>query len=324
MGSYTHKKIYEVLTSAKKPVFISDERIDGDSVGSALAMAHFMMQHGKKIPVYVTREIPIQYQHLPCIDLCTHDLTVFDDDEIDVVVSFDCSDDQYIKGLLDKIPAQPIVINIDHHQTNPKYGHINQVDVNAPATAEVVHKFFQVNNIIPSRDAATCLLAGLCFDTNMFSNSATDNASLKSASDLVMYGARINDVIKSQFRNRSVGALRVWGLALERLEINDDGSIATFITREDINTHTVDDDEIDGLSNFLNLVTDTDTLHVFKETENKDVKVSMRSRTQDVSIIAKENGGGGHKKAAGYTIENAKLICDESGCWKVEQIEKSV
>jgi bifunctional oligoribonuclease and PAP phosphatase NrnA len=317
METYLHKQIYQKLHQSRNAVFISDERIDGDSLGSSLALADYMAQHGKIIPVYVAEEIPEKYMMLPRIDQCTTDEKMFKNEDIDLVVVFDCSDEVFVQKLLDLIPGDPTVINIDHHPTNNNFGHINQVVVDAPATASVVHSFFEANQIIPSKDAATCLLTGLCFDTTAFSNSATNERAFEAASKMLLHGARVQDVIRAMFQNRSIAALRVWGVALERLQHEED-VLKTYLTRKDLEENGVTDDEVDGLSNFLNLVTDARALHVLRETHDGNVKVSMRSLTEDVSLIAKENGGGGHKRAAGYTIKNADLVSDKSNVWKVK------
>lgn len=320
MESYLHKQIHDLLVKAREPVFISDERLDGDSLGSALALADFMATLGKTVPVYVATNVPEQYRRLPRAHQCTTSLQIFDNPEIDLVVVFDCSDAEFVRSLVQRIPSHPTVVNIDHHTTNNRYGDVNQVVDGAPATAAVIHQFFQVNQIVPSRDAATCLLTGLCFDTTAFSNGATNERALESASKLVMDGARVQEVIHAMFHSRSVSALRVWGAALERIEEDrEQNMISTYLTRKDIEENKVTDDEIDGLSNFLNLVTDIDTLRVYRETADGHVKVSMRSLTRDVAQIAQQHGGGGHKRAAGYMIPNAKLICGSDGCWKVEK-----
>jgi len=324
MESYLHRQIHDLLIKAQNPVFISDERVDGDSLGASLALADYMCRHGRKVPVFVAEPIPEQYSALPRINHCTTDRSVFADATIDLVVTFDCSDDIFIRDLLEIIPGEPTVINIDHHATNPRFGHVNQVVETAPATAEIIHRFFIENKIIPSRDAATCLLTGLCFDTNAFSNSATNHKAFETASALIIHGARVQDVIRTMFKSRSINALRVWGAALERLFKHPElDYVSTCLTRKDIEENEVTDDEIDGLSNFLNLVTDTDTLFVLRETASGNVKVSMRSLTRDVSFIAKSFGGGGHKRAAGFTFKDAHLVSDDTGHWRVARTTRS-
>lgn len=321
MQTLQHKQIYEELCASKFPIFVCDERIDGDSLGSALAFVNLQQQQHRVLPsVFLSGQIPEIYQHLPHIEHCTTDVSIFQDKKIDLIVVFDCSDQEYVKRLVDLIPGYPRVINIDHHKTNVRYGDMNLVNTHAPATAEVVYGIFESNNIRPSKEAATCLLTGLCFDTTAFSNAATNDRAFQMASELVLCGARVQSVIRTMFKNRSVCALRVWGAALERLHFHPEyDCVITCITRKDIETEHIEEEEMEGLSNFLSLVTDTDTLYVFRETPQGHVKVSMRSSTRDVSVIARAHGGGGHERAAGYTIENACLVNGPDGIWMVEK-----
>jgi phosphoesterase RecJ-like protein len=315
MESYTHKRIHDLLLRAKKPLFIADERIDGDSLGSSLAMVDYLKGLGRHVQVFVSTEVPEVYRFLPRIDHCTTDAAVFRDPDVDLVVSFDCSDGAYVGRLVATLPGHPTVVNIDHHATNPRYGHVNQVIVEAPATAEVVHGFFRTNNIVPSRDAATCLLTGICFDTTAFSNSGTNERSLAAASDLILHGAQVHDIIRHMFSSRSVDALRVWGTALERLERRgSSGVVCTYITQEDMRQHGVSEDEIEGLSNFLNLVVDAETMIVIRESVDGGVKASMRSLTKDVAKVAKAMGGGGHRLAAGFSLKPGETTADAEGC----------
>ncbi|MBI5369814.1 DHH family phosphoesterase [Candidatus Uhrbacteria bacterium] len=321
MEQLISQKIYSELMVARHPVFVCDERIDGDSLGAALAVADLLHGLGRDWPmIHVSGPIPEMYHHLPHLDICTDQNQVLANSEVDLIVVFDCSDGLYVERLLSHAPRSACVINIDHHKTNPLYGDIHLVDVEAAATAEVVYRFFEHNRVVPSREAATCLLTGMCFDTTAFSNSATNDRVLQTASELVLLGASIHDIVRSLYQNRSVPSLRLWGTALERLHFNSAfDCVMTCVTRKDMDEHGVDDEEIGGLSNFLSLTTDTDTLYFLRETEQGGVKVSMRSSVRDVSAVARENGGGGHERAAGYTIENAKLVCGDNGCWRVEK-----
>jgi len=324
MESYTHRKIHDMLLAAKRPVFVADERLDGDSLGSSLALADYLKGRGVRAPVFVSEPVPAKYRFLPNVDLCTSDTAIFDDPLVDLIVVFDCSDAAYVSRLRAFAPSRPPIVNIDHHATNSRYGEVNQVVVASPATAEVVYQFFQENRIVPSRDAATCLITGICFDTTVFSNSATNQRALEAASDLLMGGARIHEVIRNMYQNRSVNVLRIWGAALERLRRHPDrGIVATFITLADMEQNGVTEDEVDGISNFLNLVTDAEILFVMRETKGGGIKVSMRSMGPDVSRIAKAMGGGGHQKAAGYSVLGGIAACDDTGCWTlVEQAIK--
>jgi phosphoesterase RecJ-like protein len=315
MESLIHRRIFDLLTRAQHPVFICDERIDGDSLGSSLALALFLKGRGMSVPVFVSETIPEAYQFLPGIGQATTDTGIFAHPELDLVVVFDCSDADYVRRLLASVASHPTLVNIDHHATNTRYGDVNQVLVESPATAQVVHQLLCVNQVVPSREMATCLLTGICFDTTVFSNSATGEKALSAASDLMMCGGRIQDVIHHIYQNRSVGALRIWGEALSRLSVHaPSGSVFTFITTQDLQTTDLAPDEVDGLSNFLQLVVDAHTLFVIRETHTSEWKVSMRSSQHDVSQIAKAFGGGGHKKAAGFVTPLSAPVCDAQSC----------
>lgn len=319
MDTFKNKLIHEHLLKARKPLFVADKRIDGDALGSSLALVDYLAEKGKNVSVIVSGSIPEKYKYLPHIENCTSDRSILNDPEIDLVVTFDCSEAEYIKEIVSAIPGKPMVINIDHHATNPNFGDINLIDAHSPATAEMIYRFFQANGITPSKASATSMLCGIAFDTTIFTNDGTDSKALEAASDLALYGARVQDVIRMMFWNRSIAALRIWGLALERLRLHPElGFVATCLTRQDILDNGVTDDEIDGLSDFLNIVTESDTLFVIREALDGSVKASMRTSSQNVAAIAAAFGGGGHVKAAGFSIPNSQLICGNDGYWRVE------
>jgi len=318
MEALKAQQIYRKLLEAKHPLFLLDERIDGDSLGSCLAMADHFLSLGKEIAIYTVQPIPERYQFLPHLHLCTTDVTLLADPTIDLIVFFDCSDTTFVKQITTSIPAEPLVINIDHHATNSLFGHYNYVVTHASATAAVIYSIFRQNNIVPSKQAATCLLTGLCFDTTSFTNDATDQQAFFIASELIRLGAKSQEVVRSIIANRSIATLRVWGVALERLRAHKlYGVVSTFITRADMEEHGVSDEEVDGLANFLHFVSDAHTLFLLKETAEGGVKASMRSTARDISKIAKLFGGGGHKKAAGFTIPQSYLAQNEDQQWQV-------
>ena len=133
-------------------------------------------------------------------------------------------------------------------------------------------------------------------------------------------GGRIQDVIRHIYQSRSVSALRIWGEALSRLSNHEpSGAVFTFITAGDLEKSDLESDEVDGVSNFLQLVVNAHTLFVIRETQNGELKVSMRSSLHDVSRVAHAFGGGGHKKAAGFTQAQGTFACDETGCHQLVQ-----
>ncbi|HBR80682.1 TPA: hypothetical protein DEA21_03520 [Candidatus Uhrbacteria bacterium] len=314
------EQMHDKLVSAEHPLLVADERLDGDSLGASLAMADYLLRLGKPVRVFISEPIPEKYKLLPHQDLCFFESSELSKISADVVVFFDCSDEKYAERVVQGLSGpRPLVLNIDHHITNPRYGHLHLVDHEAPATCEVVHRFFKENKITINKHIATCLFSGLIFDTTAFSNDATNAVAFSSASELMFAGARGGEAIRLLLKNRSVSALRLWGVALERLWFYEElQAVATCITLQDLEMFEIDEEEIGGLHNFLKGVIDHDTTCVMCEKSDGSVKISLRTDSGDVASIARARGGGGHAKAAGFSVPNSRLVCAADGCWRVE------
>lgn len=317
MEAFVHQRIFDTLKGAKKPLLVCDARIDGDSLGSALAVADWLMKEGKRPRVFVNAPVPEGYRFLPHLDLVTTDRRVFADPALDVIAFFDCSRVEFAAELLLPVPGRPTIINVDHHSTNPRYGDLNQVLPDAPATAEVVYRFFRENGIVPSKEAALCLLAGLYFDTTALTNGSTCERAFQCAAELVRAGGKSKDVVRALMSNRPLRALRAWGTALERLrQLPGTGWVITHITQADLAAHGAREDDLQEFSTFLSMMVDAPTVAVLQEAPGM-VKVSLRTHEGDVSAVARRFGGGGHVKAAGcrmagVTLEEAEARLKEA------------
>jgi phosphoesterase RecJ-like protein len=324
MSSSVLKQIHEKLIQAKQPLLVADERLDGDSLGSSLATADYLLRLGRPVRLFISEALPKKYQNLPHHHLCFSSFDELAKLSPDLVVSFDCSDAKYIGKVIAALsgPA-PFVINIDHHVSNPRFGQLCLVEPGAAATCEIIIRFFQENGIAISQAAASCLFSGLIFDTTVFSNSVTNARVLAQASEMLLLGGRGDEAIRLLLKDRSLSALRVWGVAMERLFHHQEWqATATAITREDMETFGVNEEDLDGLANYLHWALAVDTTCVFRETKDGGVKVSLRTRDGDVAAIARVHGGGGHTKAAGFTIKDSRLVCQPDGCWRIMEMIK--
>ncbi|HLD17527.1 MAG TPA: DHH family phosphoesterase [Patescibacteria group bacterium] len=321
---YLHTQVMKRLQLARHPLLIADYRIDGDCLGSSLALADYLKQIGSRPCVFVSGPIPEKYRFLPLSETCVFDPDILTDSTIDLAVALDCSDASYVQSVLRSVPQRPFLINIDHHATNPLYGDLNMVDPEAPGVCEIVHQLFTDARILPSPEVATCLFCGIAFDTTAFFNEMTNHRAFLAASELIRRGARVRDIIRMLFCHRSLEALKVWGLALERLRQHPTlGIVSTCLCRRELEEYGVVDDDVDGLSNFLNMVLGVDTLVVLRETAEGGVKASLRTRTHDVASLARSVGGGGHVRAAGFSLPRSRLVCPENGLWRIEAADKA-
>ena len=300
------KQIHQELQRAKKIVLVPHPHPDGDALGSANALMEYLSTLDCESVIYCSTPASPKLKFLPNFPKLENNAEIFNDWEIDVIVVLDCGDLRYA-GIADAVRNhRATIINIDHHATNENYGQYNMVMKNAAATAEIVYFFFKHNRISVSHSMATALLAGLITDTDNFTNSATSQNSFAIAGDLVRLGANFNLINYYTQKDKTVNLLKLWGIALSRLDKHEKMNLAyTYITRADMKKCKVNDEAGDGLSNFLNILDDAQIALVLKENNDNTIKGSLRTTgdTVDVSSIARKMGGGGHKKAAGFTAE---------------------
>jgi len=313
------KLIFEKLLAARRPLLVSHRKPDGDTLGGMMAVYNWLRDQGREAYAFCVDAPSQAYSYFPRIREVQKNPEIFNDEAVDLVCVFDAGDLAYagIDAYVAAMPKRPFIANFDHHVTNTLFGDANLVVTDASSTAEVVHAFFAANAAEITQAMATCLMTGLLTDTSNFSNPATTVKSLEIASDLLLKGVSMRDITRRLMRNKPVAALKLWGLALERLRWDEAKKTATTaIFRKDLEEHPVDDEHLEGLSNFLNHILKADVVLVLKETHDGKVKGSYRSATDvDVAELAKSYGGGGHKKAAGFTV--AGTIGEHAEGWKI-------
>jgi phosphoesterase RecJ-like protein len=318
MSPLIHQQIKEAIKQAEHILLLSDERIDGDTIGSTLGMYHVLKEMGKSVEVFSPSPMVESLAFLPGVDVIQRDPIVFDNPNIDLVMIFDCADGKYIQEYLPRLEANTPLIVVDHHDTNPKYGTLNLVEPNSASSADVTWRMIETAGLPMTKNAAQCILTGICTDTNAFSTSNTTAACLNAAHELAKHGAKLQEIVRHTMMNKSLSTLKLWGIAFERLyEDEKFGAITTAITRKDIEECKVTDADSKAMINFLNAMIDgADVVLVLKEADDGSVKGSFRSHNTDVAAKAGEFGGGGHTRAAGFKVKNAYLQ-ERDGKWKI-------
>jgi phosphoesterase RecJ-like protein len=247
--------------------------------------------------------VPDKFNFLGNIHLISNDPAVFL--QMDAITVLDCGDLRFAgvaEILKDNLAT---IINIDHHATNQKYGHLNMVIPTAASTTEVVYNFFKINNIRITPTMATALLTGLITDTDNFSY-ISSSTTLTAASELLRLGANWTIIHHSLVQNKSIAILKLWGLILSRLTKKENSDMAyTYLTMKDMVQYGMTDDDVEGISNFLNKLEGGKISLFIKETADGRIKGSFRTTNDDVDVsaLALKMGGGGHKKAAGFTTD---------------------
>jgi bifunctional oligoribonuclease and PAP phosphatase NrnA len=300
-------QIHQHFKKARFIIIIPHQNPDGDALGAATALYEHLLQQQKTVHIFCFTPLPPKrwdfLHHAPRV---TSDPTIFKHPAADTVVVVDSGDLRYagVDSFLKDHPAT--IINIDHHPTNEHFGHLNLVIPTAASTTEVIYRLFKVNHTSINQKMATSLLTGLITDTDSFSNAATSPEMMTAASDLIRHGGSLQTVTAATIKNKSLDTLRLWGTVLSRLKKHEPLELAyTYVTQADLAEHGLNDNESEGIANFLNHLEDSKIALILKETTDGRIKGSFRTTHDDidVTILAKRLGGGGHKKAAGFTAD---------------------
>lgn len=317
-------QLLDRLRVAKRVLLVSDGRPDGDSLGSTTASYQWLARDYPhlQLSAFCQERTPPSLLCLNAILQVKNDPRVFLE-PWDLIILHDAGDLSHagIKEHLPHTPAGYTLVDIDHHATNTRYGDLNIVQTDASATTQVFYRCFKEHGIRLTPDLASSLLAGLLTDTGAFGNSGTTAESLAMASDLLRLGARYQEIMQSTLSRQSVESFHLWGKALARLKKDPALDMATTYFFAEDYAAVKDEEATNGLSNMLNATCgDAEAIMVLKETADGLIKGSVRSTKRDISKFCQALGGGGHKKAAGFTVPGAlKKRADGT----VELIEKN-
>lgn len=291
--------------AANQTIIVIHQNPDGDTLGAGNALFEALTAKQKPVRLFCATPAGAKFSYLPHFDKLTTDPDIFNDRNVDTVVVLDSGDLRYAGVDKFLFNHQAEIINIDHHATNEKFGAYNLVSTAHSSTCEIVYHFLRHNYCAFNHRLATALLTGIITDTDSFTNAATSASAIAAASDLIRHGGNLNSVNLNLVKNKTVGSLRLWGAVLSRLENHNDEIIHTYVKADDWERHGVDESEGEGIANFLNNLTGAKAALILKETKDGKIKGSFRTTRDDtdVSVMAKRLGGGGHKKAAGFTTD---------------------
>lgn len=319
-----HSDILSTIHDAEHIMLVMHRSPDGDTAGAALALSNYLDEIGKDHTCFCADPLSDSFRYLPGYHRVTDGAHHWHPEhaQFDVVVVLDSGDpgragiDAHIEGLNHDV----VIVNIDHHKTNTRFGHHNLVLPDASSTCEMVHDLLHTVDGL-SKNVSTCLMTGLITDTGHFLNGATTATSIGAASNLLSRGVNMRSITNRMMNNRPINQLRLWGRALERLTTTKYGIAYTALTRKDMQECGVTADAIEGIANFLNSLDDSGDIHtilVLTEREPGVVKGSFRTTNPliDVSSIATLLGGGGHAKAAGFSVSGS--LVEENGRWIIK------
>lgn len=278
---------------------------DGDALGSALGLAHVLWADGRDCSVSFPAPFIVapHYRELPGLDRLTPP------EEFprapDVMVTFDCASLDRLEELGASAKAAGELIVVDHHKSNDHYGTINIIDGRAPASGFLTRALIAELGLPLNDAAAVCLYTALVCDTGRFQYATTTPAVFEMARELSEFQVPIERLSRQLFEEHSFAYLHLLAEAISNAElVPEQKFVWTAVTQDMLKRHGVTLDEIEGLVDVLRTTAEAEITCICKEQADGTIKVSLRSLSDlDVSRVASDLGGGGHRHAAGFTLD---------------------
>lgn len=294
----------DIITELKRSsqvLIATHKNPDGDALGSQIALMLALRKLGKSVCMHNLDPVPEFYRFLPHADEITNGRTV--SGSYDALIVMDC-EPRRTELFNVEYPARTL-INIDHHVTNSKQWSLTWLDPDASATGEMTYHFIKRLGVPLDREMALCLYTAIFTDTGSFRYSNTTPNSMRISAELLELGANSWLVTENVYESYRFTRLKLLGMVLANMERSDDGKVAWVVIQADLFRKT--DTNADDTENFINYVRSVKGVEVavlFRQTAEKQFKISLRSKGRvRVSGIAKNLGGGGHDNAAGAVID---------------------
>ena len=277
-------------------------RPDGDCVGSTLAVYNYIKDNypEKDVRIYL-EPIPNIFKFLKRADEIRSDYK--DDVIFDLFIAEDCGDLGRLGNAAKYFENAKSTLCIDHHVSNSSFADENYIFPKASSTCELVFELIDIQKL--SLQIAECLYTGIVHDTGVFQYSCTSAKTMEIAGVLMETGIDYPKIVDDTFYTKTFGQNKILGLALLNAELYLDGAvIATVVFQEDMKRFSVLPKHLDGIVNQLRVTKDTKIALFLYENEDGTFKGSLRvNGDTNVADIAAQFGGGGHVKAAGFSIE---------------------
>jgi phosphoesterase RecJ-like protein len=301
--------VADAIRSHDRFLITTHENPDGDALGSILATKVALEQLGKDAVMYLAGNVPLphEYAFMPLNGLVR--ATPPEDAAERVVLALDCANERRLGPPPDLLEPARLVVDVDHHHDNTRFGHVNLIVADASSTGEILRDIFEELDIELTPEIAEALYIAVVTDTGRFQYANTTPKALRLAAELVEAGADVHRVFQDVYENVAFAKIKLLARALERARVYEGGRvIVADIERADFEDAGAEEPFSEGLIDFLRAVEGSEIVALIREppTQNGPTRrVSLRTSAEDVDVsaIARKSGGGGHRQAAGFSSE---------------------
>lgn len=303
-------QIIRQLKNSNHVFLCSHVNPDGDAIASLIAMGLLLDLLQKETILYNESSIPVVHRFLPSVKRIVRHI---DRKAIyDTAIVFDCGDLQRVGKAASFVSHIPVIINIDHHVSNTHFGDFQLIDSSACATVEIIYRLLKQMKLPISKDIATLIYTGILTDTGSFRFSNTNKAAFTICKEMIDIGVDPYYVARNIYETFSPGYIKLLHKALGSIEISKNGKLAMMtLTKEMLDETGAQPEEVNGLINYAKAINNVKIAVLISNTRRESktqgrLHVSLRSDgTVDVAEFASSFGGGGHYRAAGFSIDSS-------------------
>lgn len=296
------QEIAEKIRKANHIVITSHQSPDGDCLGSILALGLSLKKLGKQVDMIIDDDLPPYLQYLPRIEEITRPK---EDQSYDLMIVVDLGDLKRMGKSSLSFHQSNFTICIDHHRTNEHFCKLNYVEVETSSTCEILAEFLMDFDFPMDSEIASCLYTGIITDSNRFLYENAGAKCLRIAAKLLDKGADAKTIYYHEYSCRNPKFLALLGEVIDHsISLQDGKVLLAGVSQEEMKKHGILYSEVEGLVGELRDLKGIEVAVMVKEQEENIQKISFRSKRYfDVSQLAESFGGGGHKKAAGASME---------------------
>lgn len=314
-----YRKILDLISSNQRFVISTHINPDGDAIGSELALYSFLTELNKSVWIVNTDSTPLVYSFLPNVKQIS---SVPPSEQFDVLIVVDVGELKRIGSNLSTVlPVNKTVVCIDHHATNESFADYNLVEPDASATSEILYRLIKKQDMPVGKERAVCLYTGIMDDTGCFRYSNATPTAHRVAAELISEGIKVDEIYRKVYETLPEGTIHLLARVLSTLNLTPDGKIACFyVTQEMFRDTGTQPEDVEGFTDYPRSINTVEVVIFLRELEDGKTKVSLRSQNNfAVNKVAADYGGGGHKRAAGCTVD---MSYDKLAKVLVEDIQK--
>jgi len=295
------KEVADIIRSNSTFLILPHIFLDGDDLGSMLSLKMILDKMGKKSIIFCDEEIPEIFLFIPQINLISNKKP---HERFDAIILMECTNWNRITKEIDPGKMTDMVINIDHHPDNKYYADINWVDPGSAALGEMIYDLIKELEVPLDTDIATAIYLAIITDTGGFQFSNVTSRTHAIISDLLKFGVKVDLIFRKVYKEISLETLKLKGMVLARVRRSNDGRVVwSEMTSEMLTRTGAGEENAQNLVEEINRIKGAEVAILFKESKGDKIKVSMRSASLPVNEVAARFGGGGHRQAAGCTLE---------------------